>query len=256
MQEQPRTATAAYERDGFAIVPGAVPADVVATASAAAHEIAAGRYASGLAPLVRVGPSAYALTKIDDAHIADARLRDLVVHPTVAAAARAATGAGALQLWASQLLMKPPGGGGASHVGWHQDFHYWRYWAADSELMTVWIALSEVTAAMGPMVFIVGSHRWGYRGLGEFFADQESSAAATAAPDGGAVVERPVLLPPGGLSVHHPLTVHGSGANRSSATRVSIALHLRGAHARPTPDARDWYVDRDRLADGWRCPWL
>nr|MBA3847997.1 phytanoyl-CoA dioxygenase family protein [Planctomycetota bacterium] len=166
------------------------------------------------------------------------------------------TGAGALQLWASQLLLKPPGVGVASHVGWHQDIHYWRYWAAGSELLTVWIALVEVHADMGPMGFIVGSHRWGYRGLGDYFVDQGTTASATSAPDGAPVTERAVLLPAGGLSVHHPLTVHGSGANRSSTTRISIALHLRGEQTRAVPGADDWHVQPSRLADAWRCPWL
>ncbi len=245
-----------YEQDGFAIAPRVAPMSVIAPALASAIDIADGRYASGIAPQRYGGGGGAQLLKIDDAHVADARLRDLATHPSIAAAVRAATGAGPLQVWASQLLVKPPGHGGDGHVGWHQDYHYWRYWNSGSELMTAWIALADVDPDMGPMRFIVASQRWGYRGLGDYFASQEASSAALVAPDGAAAVEHAVILTAGGMSVHHPLTVHGSGDNRSTRTRFSFVLHLRGAAAQPQPGADDNHVDPTRLADPWRCPWL
>ena len=35
------------------------------------------------------------------------------------------------------------------------------------------------------------------------------------------------VLPPGGVSFHHRLTVHGSGPNLAAGPRVSFAIHFR-----------------------------
>jgi len=58
------------------------------------------------------------------------------------------------------------------------------------------------------------------------------------------------VLSPGGVSLHHNLTLHGSGANRSSVPRRSIAIHLRTEKSRPIAE----HPYTTELADPIKCP--
>jgi ectoine hydroxylase-related dioxygenase (phytanoyl-CoA dioxygenase family) len=57
-------------------------------------------------------------------------------------------------------------------------------------------------------------------------------------PVGQEWAEAPVLLPAGGASFHHCLTLHGSGPNLSGRPRRSFAIHLRTDKSRPVEDRR------------------
>lgn len=58
-------------------------------------------------------------------------------------------------IWKSQLWIKEAGSG--SHVGWHQDSRYWGLTPIQS--CNVWLAITDVEQANGPMEFLSGSHR-------------------------------------------------------------------------------------------------
>ena len=173
--------------------------------------------------------------------------------PQVGREVAATTGSRRVQVWASQLLIKPPGSEAAGNVGWHQDRQYWRMWQRDEGLFTAWIALSDVGAASGPMLFVRGSHRWGFLDRGNFFArDQHRLRQEIAVPAGESWEEVPALMPLGGLSVHHCLTYHGSNANLSDSARWSLAVHLRDERAVPVPGDQGYYTAH--LDDPRICP--
>src|SRR5207248_3541703 len=135
---------------------------------------------------------------------------ELVSHPTLGALAAEITGARWVQVWWVQLLYKPPTdpeGMGSTNVGWHQDRHYWQVWEEGSELFTAWVALSDVTAASGPMRFVRGSHRWDLLEGSDFYGqDHNAQRERIPVPPVAAWEEVPALLPPGGVSFHHNLT--------------------------------------------------
>ena len=147
------------------------------------------------------------------------------------------TGAGWVQIWHVQLLAKPSllaaAAAADSSVGWHQDRHYHSGdWADGSEILTAWIALSDVNSDSGPMRFVDGSHRWGLLSAdgNDFFGQDlpsQRSSLEHAAPAGAEWTETPVLLPRGGCSVHDDFTIHGSEANTSGGTRRSLVCHMR-----------------------------
>lgn len=165
------------------------------------------------------------------------------------------SGADWVQIWHVQLLCKPPapdaddagavlvhppggsgGGQGSSKVGWHQDRNYHAgQWTDSSEILTAWIALSEVAEADGPMTFVRGSHQWGLLGQGavdgnDFFGQNlatQKEALERTLPPGAQWEEEMVTLPLGGASFHDDFTIHGSGPNHGSAPRRSLACHMR-----------------------------
>ena len=243
-----------YENDGFYISPEAVvPDEIVANALAGMEAVVHGEYDTGVPPSNQPEYDAGKLCKINDAHRASQGIRDLICHPAIGEWVAGLTGARRVQVWASQLLIKPSGVSQAGNVGWHQDRQYWQYWEEGSELLTAWIALHDIGADAGPMGFVRGSHRWGFLGQGDFFAtDQEQLREEIRVPEGESWEEVSALLPAGGASFHHCLTYHGSGANTSGVPRRSFAFHLCTERPRAVEGATDYYVSH--LDDPGYCP--
>lgn len=132
-------------------------------------------------------------------------------------------------LWKSKAFAKFPG---PAQVAWHQDLPHWNLVPAAA--VTAWLALSDSNEANGCVRAIPQSHRAGSRasravvdpnslltaGLEFNVAESEAKRAA------------PMLLRAGAFSVHHGMTVHGSGENRTNAPRLGIAFVYMPAHVR------------------------
>ena len=249
-----------YRRDGFCLCPEPVlPAHVVEQAVAGMDALRAGEYDTGRPPRPAAwnpGDDPNLLCKIEMPQIASRAIMELVSHPALGAMAAEVTAARAVQVWWVQLLYKRPAAGGrqrGTNVGWHQDYHYWDAWEEGSELFTAWVALSDVTAASGPMQFVAGSHEWGLSAGSDFFAQEyEAQREVLRRTHGREWVEVPAILPPGGASFHHRLTFHGSGPNLSSRPRRAFAVHLRTEHSRPRDGARDGVTEF--IDDPGYCP--
>ena len=235
---------ATYRRQGYYIVPRPLSSAALLDAAAEGMEAVRNqRYDTGMPPSSHPGYEPTRLCKINDVHLANKAIRALLEAPVLGQWAAAVTGARMVQIWASQLLIKPPGSAEAGHVGWHQDRQYWQFWQQPHGLFTTWIALSEVGAHSGPMRFVRGSHRWGFSGRGDFFSgDQETLRQQIEIPAGETWEEVPVILPRGGVSFHHCLTFHGSHANIADLPRCSIAVHMRTESAQPVEGDTNYYV--------------
>lgn len=237
------------------------PEDLVLRAVAGMDAVREGRYESGLPPedsYWKPGDDPRKLCKIEMPQFANRAIFELVSHPALGRLAAELTGARMVQAWWVQLLYKPPAPHAearGTNVGWHQDRQYWDVWTPESELFTAWVALSDVSAQAGPMVFVPRSHRWGLRDEGDFYGqDIRAQRLGIRVPDGEQWDEIPAILPPGGVSFHDQLTFHASGPNLTAGPRRSFAIHLRTENSRPVNDERKGlarYID-----DPARCPVL
>ncbi|MDB6093085.1 MAG: hypothetical protein JWM32_647 [Verrucomicrobia bacterium] len=239
-EAQKRSAAAQFERDGFFIAPPLIPAELVARVRQRIDAVYAGDYETGIPPCgspkgSKTPPTS--LVKIDNAHRSDRVIHEVVSHPAVGEWAAALTGAKRVQVFATQMLIKPSGAPGGANVGWHQDQEYWDG-ALRGEVFTAWIAISDVTAESGPMRFVHGSNHWDLLKAGDFFGGDLAAIKQRLLEKSGAKAwdETAAVLSPGAVSFHHRLTVHGSGPNTSGLPRISFAVHLR--------------TDQSRLADG------
>lgn len=233
-----------YARNGFCLLSaGAIADPLIEQAQRGMIEVRDGHFDTGVPPTSHPGYDPGKLCKIDAAHTANTALYKLLTESRLGESIAAVTGSQMVQVWASQLLIKPSGSAEAGHVGWHQDRQYWAFWQGDEGLFTAWIALSDVGADSGPMCFVPGSHRWGFLNQGNFFAsDQQALREAIDMPEGESWQEIPAILPAGGVSLHHGLTFHGSYANTSGQPRCSLAVHLRDERAQPVPGDESYYV--------------
>ena len=243
-----------YERDGYCVAAEQIAPDAILQGALEGMvAVRDGVFDMGMPPTEHPGYDPGVLCKINNPHRSDKGLYGLVTCPEVGQQVAEATGARRVQVWASQLLIKPAGSQAAGHVGWHQDRQYWQMWQEAEGLFTAWIALGDVAEASGPMRFVRGSHHWGFLDQGNFFdKDQEKQREGIEVPAGEAWEEVSALMPTGGLSVHHCLTYHGSGPNVSAVPRWSIAVHLRDERAVPVPGDESYYTAH--LDDSQICP--
>lgn len=170
------------------------------------------------------------------AHARDAGLAGLAAQ---------ALGVRRVQLLQDTVFIKPAREGGG--VAWHQDYSYFAF-LSPPRGVTLRLALTPCTGESGCLRVIEGSHRWGLQ-------TQDLSFRATAVEDAlsglpaalrerAAAAEREVELAPGDLSLHHCLTFHGSGPNRSAGPRKTLAVRLVDAACAvdpsrlATPEAR------------------
>lgn len=247
---------AEYQRIGAVVVnEQIVPQELVTRAYNAAGTVRSGTYGTGVPPNGIHGCADGELCKINDAHVADTDIFRLVSCSEIGELAAEVTGADMVQVWATQLLIKPPTGGVAANVGWHQDRQYWQYWEEPDGLFTAWVALSMVRTESGPVRFVVGSHTWGFLDSGDFFStDNDSLRQGIPVPQGEQWEEYEAVLQPGGVSFHHSLTYHGSGPNVSNTNRVSVAIHLRTEKSVPVTNHANPYVTLSHLDNPEICP--
>ncbi len=223
-----------YAKNGFHIFSEPIVDNKsVQDALAGMDNVRAGKYDLGRSPEEspwNPGDDVGQLCKIEQPQMADRAIAELIRSPEIGDCVAAATAAQMVQVWWVQLLFKPPVSGNApaaTKVGWHHDWTYWKnFWQDGSELLTAWFALSDVNESSGAMKFVVGSHQWEDVDGGDFYS-QQNTPDDFILPPGKSWDEKFALLPPGGMSIHHKLTVHGSGWNFSSVPRRSFAIHLR-----------------------------
>ncbi len=109
-------------------------------------------------------------------------------------------------------------------VTMHQDLTYWGFGAVD-HLLTAWVALSPASPASGCMDFVRGTHK------NAILPHQDSDDANNLLSRGQEVQvdvdeddKVAIELEPGQMSLHHGLTVHGSGPNTSDDRRIGAVI--------------------------------
>jgi ectoine hydroxylase-related dioxygenase (phytanoyl-CoA dioxygenase family) len=111
-----------------------------------------------------------------------------------------------VQLLQDVLLLKPPRRG--QRIKWHQDYGYIAAPLDAPRAVSVRLALTAEDMTTGCLQVLDGSQA---RGL----VDEPDEVAEPASP---------IELRPGDLSVHHCLTLHWSGENRSPRPRKTVIL--------------------------------
>ena len=139
-------------------------------------------------------------------------------------------------VWTTHLYPKEAGEG--RFISWHQDS---AHWGLDSnKVLTIWLALTDVTVANGCMRMLPGSHHkgmvshhdtWSPNNIltrGQTISEQINEEDTTC-----------IELRAGEVSLHHVDMFHASGPNNSNGRRVGVAIRYI------TPSARQTRVDED-----------
>jgi phytanoyl-CoA hydroxylase len=116
------------------------------------------------------------------------------------------------------LLLKPPRTG--QRIKWHQDYGYIAAPLEAPRAVSLRLALTTENVRAGCLQVLDRSHA---RGL----VDEPSRVSGPV---------RPLSLRPGDLSIHHCLTLHWSGRNRSAQPRKTIILFAFDGDCRFDPE--------------------
>jgi hypothetical protein len=148
---------------------------------------------------------------------------DILWNPRFLMAASQLLGNKAVRFWHDQLFCKPAKQGGV--VAWHQDYSYWTR-TKPMEHLTCWCGLDDSTIVNGCVQYVPGSHRWGLlekpslagdlNGILDFLSDEQKSKFHPT----------PVETKAGHGNFHHPLTLHGSGENKSDKPRRATVINV------------------------------
>ena len=145
----------------------------------------------------------------------------------------------------SKVNTKRGTGGGA--IEWHQDWAFAPH--TNMDFCIVAVMLDPCGLENGPMRVVPGSHHgplYDHHGEDGFFAGA-IDVATTGAPVHTAV---PLTGPAGSITIHHPMAVHGSAANRSGAQRRMAFLEFAAADAWPLFYGPVWDEYMSRIVAG------
>ncbi len=145
-----------------------------------------------------------------------------------------------IMVWSAEFFIKEPN---TRHtVGMHQDLTYWGMGETPDQV-TAWLALSPATVQSGCMDFVRGSHKNPILPHTDTYSEtnllsrgQEVAVAVTEAE------KTHIELAPGQMSLHHGLTIHGSGPNRSDDRRIGLAIRYLNPNARQLVAERDYAI--------------
>lgn len=141
-------------------------------------------------------------------------------------------------VWSVEFLIKEPG---TSHiVSMHQDLTYWGF-GDTSDQVTAWLALSPATPESGCMEFVRGSHNNPILPHKDTFSTSNLlSRGQEIAVDIAPADRTAIPLRAGEMSLHHGLTIHGSGPNRSTDRRIGFAVRYINPNVRQRVAERDY----------------
>ncbi len=117
---------------------------------------------------------------------------------------------------------------GTGGFTWHQDYPFFPH--TNTDLVAVMVMLDDATPENGCMSMVRGSHKLGpldHQKDGSFTGACQVSSLWEDHPEN--VV--PITPRVGGISLHHCLTLHGSGPNLSGRSRRGIVFQYRAADA-------------------------
>ena len=154
-----------------------------------------------------------------------------------------------VSLFYDQAFIKEPGTREVTH--WHQDLPFWP--ARGNDIVSLWVALTPVTLEGSGVEYVAGSHKWGkfYQAQTPDKDGKFTNATLEPCPDFSLLKDDSKYrfiswdCQPGDVICHHPLTVHGAGANPLSNRRSAISVRYAGRDARWDPRPNVMKCDGD-----------
>jgi ectoine hydroxylase-related dioxygenase (phytanoyl-CoA dioxygenase family) len=148
---------------------------------------------------------------------------DVLWNPRFLVAASQLLGNVPVRFWHDQLFCKPAKKGGV--VAWHQDYSYWTRTKPVAHL-TCWCGLDDSMVENGCLQYVPGSQRWGLLDKPELAGDLMSITDFLSPEQRSQFHPLPVETRAGEAIFHHPLTLHGSGENKSAQPRRAFVINV------------------------------
>jgi ectoine hydroxylase-related dioxygenase (phytanoyl-CoA dioxygenase family) len=240
---------AGFEEDGYALIPDLLSAEQLARLRAVTDDIAASANPSeGDTAVIDFEDPAPGrgrpIQRIKKPHRVDPFYMELASHPSILAIVERLIGP-SIRLNHSKINMKSADGGAA--LEWHQDWAFAPHTNMSTCVASVMI--DDADENNGAMQVLAGSHR----GPLIEHHDEDGYFVGVIAPDAPEMdLGRVKMLsgPAGTVAFHHPLTIHGSGINRSGRQRRILFLEYAASDAFPLFYSVDWSEYDSRIVKG------
>jgi len=155
---------------------------------------------------------------------------ELIRHPAILDAVEDLLGPNLLA-WSSSFFIKDAKD--PSFVSWHQDSTYWGL--DPDDVVTAWVAFTEVTPENGYMQVIPGSHKIDQLPhVDTFHKDNLLSRGQEIAVEVDRTKAVGLAMGAGEMSLHHIKLVHGSDANRTDDRRIGMSIRYIPTYVRQT----------------------
>ncbi|MEL6534810.1 MAG: phytanoyl-CoA dioxygenase family protein [Bacteroidota bacterium] len=248
---------ARLDRAGYCVVSDpVVPLPLLEAARARIPHIIAGEYDTGTPPTARRAQphDRETLQQIFNPHLCDRSFRQLVTHSGLGNLLAEILESKRIQVLGSQLFIKPGGGAPQAITPWHSEAQHVRCFTEGC--YQVWMPFSEVDENSGTLWYLPGSHQ-----CPDGPAVRDVLANATKFEKGkrvwnqteGLQKAEAIRLRPGGISVHHQYTLHGSPSNESNTTRYALSIGI-GTDTLAYNTAEDPFGFIAQLSDQVVCP--
>ncbi len=151
----------------------------------------------------------------------DADFRAFVFESPAANIARDLMRTRTVRLYFDHLFVKEPGT--ENPTPWHQDMPYWP--ARGGQILSIWVALDEVTRESSGLVYVRGSHLSGiaYKPTdfrnGAVREDAEGEVMPNFDDNPEAYEFLSWDMKPGDCLIHHAYAIHGASGNKSASMR-------------------------------------
>jgi len=164
------------------------------------------------------------------AHLLASWIYDLCISPVLLDAVEEVIGPNIL-IQSADIFIKPAKG--TKHINWHQDANYWGL--DPYELVTGWIALTDVNLDNGCMSYLPKSH---LQNKIEHIETFDKNSDLTRGQEVNINIDEkeiiPVILKKGQAALHHCLLAHGSGPNLTDFPRIGIAVRYLPTYVKQT----------------------
>ena len=242
--------------DGFTIVDNVFPQKDILDSKNAFWDVINCKYDTGVNPENRfwnLGEDQKKIIKIDKPHLSSKVLYSLITQKNFGQILAKKTNSRKIQVWHSQGVWKPSGGGTKGNAGWHRDIQYWPFWEAPG-VFTAWIALTDVFSNSGPVRYILGSNHWNEIKGVDFFNNDIVSQDKTIKKKHKDYKVVSAEISSGSIAIHGSKTYHSSIKNTSGSPRVGMVVHFATDQAKRINlvDKHSNYLDM--LSDQSICP--
>jgi non-heme Fe2+,alpha-ketoglutarate-dependent halogenase len=215
----------AYHRNGFYCPVSAIPTSEAAQLRARLESYEAELGSSIMATALRNKP-----------HLVFTWINELIRDPRIVDVVEDVLGPNIL-VWGTNFFIKDAQD--PAYISWHQDSTYWGL--SHPDVMTAWIALSDVTIENGAMRMLPGSHLIDQLPHVDTFADNNLLTRGQEVQidvDESKAADLP--LKAGEMSLHHVRTVHSSNPNPTNDRRIGLAIRYVPTYVSQISGARDY----------------
>ncbi len=147
----------------------------------------------------------------------DRGVREFVLARRFAKVAAELLGVPAVRLLRDESYFKDPGG---LPTPWHQDCDFFPL--NTDRVVSMWIALNDISLEMAPLTFATGSHQGGY--LDPTGDELRFGLSAQSLNQRGFQLTNHGAMQAGDATFHAGWTLHSSDANRSDRTREALVV--------------------------------